>query len=161
MSAPAPRVRFTLAVLSQAGKKVVLLVGAGGLAMSDLISSHFWGRRVKPAGIPFLLEVEKIPSALRLPGGLGCRRRGAALFCELPALSGERLPRSRAANNNRGLDWPWSPIFRSRALLRQGRGRKSAASGVREGGGNLAAERRALSDAADDLPQRPGLAERS
>src|SRR5262245_57832631 len=43
-------------VLAKAGKKVVLLESGPDWQLSDLISSDFWGRRVKPAGIPFLLE---------------------------------------------------------------------------------------------------------
>ena len=44
------------AVLAKAGKKVVLLESGPDWQSSDLISSDFWGRRLKPAGAPFLLE---------------------------------------------------------------------------------------------------------
>ena len=44
------------AVLAKAGKKVVLLEAGPDWQLSDLISSDFWGRRIKPAGPPFLLE---------------------------------------------------------------------------------------------------------
>ena len=79
------------AVLAKAGKKVVVLEQGPDWQLSDLISSDFWGRRVKPAGAPFLLE-GKNPFRLRLPGRLGRRRRGAALFRQFPATAAERLP---------------------------------------------------------------------
>ena len=44
------------AVMAKQGKKVVVLEQGPDWQLSDLISSDFWGRRVKPAGIPFLLE---------------------------------------------------------------------------------------------------------
>ena len=44
-------------VLAKAGKKVVLLEAGPDWQLSDLISSDFWGRRVKPAGPPFLRYV--------------------------------------------------------------------------------------------------------
>ena len=44
------------AVLAKAGKKVVVAGAGPDWQISDLISSDFWGRRVKPAGAPFLLE---------------------------------------------------------------------------------------------------------
>src|SRR6202171_2517442 len=43
-------------VLAKAGKKVVLLESGPDWELSDLISSEIWGRRVKPAGAPFVLE---------------------------------------------------------------------------------------------------------
>jgi len=44
------------AVLAKAGKKVVVLDQGPDWKLSDLISSDFWGRRIKTAGAPFLLE---------------------------------------------------------------------------------------------------------
>src|SRR2546428_13864079 len=44
------------AVLAKAGKKVVLLETGPDWQLSDLVSSDFWGRRIKTAGEPFLLE---------------------------------------------------------------------------------------------------------
>src|SRR5215472_2155031 len=41
-------------VLAKAGKKVVLLEAGPDWQLGDLISSDIWGRRVKPAGPPFL-----------------------------------------------------------------------------------------------------------
>jgi choline dehydrogenase-like flavoprotein len=43
-------------VLTRAGKKVVLLDNGPDWQLTDLISSDIWGRRVKPAGAPVLLE---------------------------------------------------------------------------------------------------------
>src|SRR4029077_15306719 len=44
------------AVLAKAGKKVVLLDNGPDWQLQDLISSEMWGRRIKTAGAPFLLE---------------------------------------------------------------------------------------------------------
>ena len=44
------------AVLAKAGKKVVLLEAGPDWQLDDLISSDIWGRRIKPAGPPFLFE---------------------------------------------------------------------------------------------------------
>src|SRR4249919_657866 len=43
-------------VLAKAGKKVVLLEAGPDWQSTDLISSEMWGRRIRPAGAPFLLE---------------------------------------------------------------------------------------------------------
>ena len=72
------------AVMAKAGKKVVLIEDGPDWQLSDLVSSDIWGRRIKPAGAPFLLE-GKNPVRLRLPGRLGRRRRGAAPLRQLPA----------------------------------------------------------------------------
>src|SRR3989442_1702754 len=44
------------AVLAKAGKKVVLLEQGPDWQLTDLISSDFWGRRIRTAGARFLLE---------------------------------------------------------------------------------------------------------
>ncbi len=44
------------AVLAKTGKKVVVLEQGPDWRLSDLISSDFWGRRIKTAGAPFVLE---------------------------------------------------------------------------------------------------------
>src|SRR5690349_475766 len=44
------------ALLARAGKKVVLLEAGPDWQLGDLISSDIWGRRIKPAGPPFVLE---------------------------------------------------------------------------------------------------------
>ena len=43
------------AVLARAGKKVVVMDNGPDWHTSDLISSDIWGRRIKPAGAPFIL----------------------------------------------------------------------------------------------------------
>ena len=64
------------AVLAKAGKKVVVLEQGPDWQLSDLISSDFWGRRVKPAGAPFLLEGKNPVSATATrPAGAWAERR--------------------------------------------------------------------------------------
>ena len=91
------------AVLAKAGKKVVLLESGPDWQLSDLISSDFWGRRIKTAGAPFLLEGKNAFGYSYQSGwGVG----GAALhyFANLPRL----LPNDFKMKSTfgRGLDWP-------------------------------------------------------
>ena len=44
------------ATLAKAGKKVVVLDNGPDWKNEDLISSEMWGRRIRPAGPPFLHE---------------------------------------------------------------------------------------------------------
>jgi choline dehydrogenase-like flavoprotein len=44
------------ATLAKAGKKVLLLEQGPDWQLTDLISSDMWGRRIRTAGPPFLLE---------------------------------------------------------------------------------------------------------
>ena len=143
------------AVLAKAGKKVVVLEQGPDWQLSDLISSDFWGRRVKPAGAPFLLE-GKNPVSYGYQGGWGVGGAALHYFANFPRLSAERLPdQERAQPGARLADF----LSGCRALLRQGRARHRR-FGRRQGGGDLAAGRRCLSDAADeDLPQRRNLAQ--
>ena len=85
-------------VLTKAGKKVVLIDNGPDWQLSDLISSDIWGRRIKPAGPPVLLEGKE---SVRLcqPGRLGRRRRGAALLRQFPALSADRLQDQKRAQS--------------------------------------------------------------
>ena len=71
------------AVLSKAGKKVVLIDNGPDWQMSDLISSDMWGRRIKPAGPPFILEGKQLAPVV-YHGGWGVG--GAALhwFANVP-----------------------------------------------------------------------------
>ena len=136
-------------VLAKAGKKVVLLEAGPDWQLSDLISSDFWGRRVKPAGTPFLLE-GKNPYGYAYQAGWGVGGAALHYFANFPRLLAERFqgeertqPRPRLADLLCG----------HRAVLRQGCGGHWRVR-RRQGGGNLAAGGRALSDAADeDLPQ--------
>ena len=89
------------AVLAKAGKKVVVLDQGPDWKLSDLISSDFWGRRIKTAGAPFLLEGRNLVSYGYQSGwGVG----GAALhyFANLPRL----LPNDFKikSEHNRALD---------------------------------------------------------
>src|SRR3984885_11187249 len=73
------------AVLAKAGKKVVLLDNGPDWQLTDLISSDIWGRRIKPAGPPFILE-GKVVAPIGYHGGWGVG--GAALhwFANVPRL---------------------------------------------------------------------------
>ncbi len=93
------------AVLAKAGKKVVLLDNGPDWQLTDLISSDIWGRRIKPAGPPFILE-GKVVAPIGYHGGWGVG--GAALhwFANVPRL----LPNDFKikSEHNRSLDWPIS-----------------------------------------------------
>ena len=142
------------AVLAKAGKKVVILEQGPDWQLSDLISSDIWGRRVKPAGAPFLLE-GKNPVSYGYQGGWGVGGAALHYFANFPRL----LPNDFRikSEHDRAHDWPISyqdvaPYYDKVARHRR--------LGRRQGGGNLASGGRALSDAADeDLPQRRGLAQ--
>src|SRR5438094_9777653 len=70
-------------VLSKAGKKVVLLESGPDWQMSDLISSDLWGRRIKPAGGPFLFE-GKNPYGYAYQSGWGVGGAALHYFANLP-----------------------------------------------------------------------------
>ena len=106
------------AVLAKAGKKVVVLEAGPDWQLTDLISSDFWGRRIKPAGAPFLLE-GKNPVRLRLPGRLG--RRAARHCTTSPTSRGffRTISRSRASTAARSIGR--SPIRTSRPTTTRSR----------------------------------------
>lgn len=91
------------AVLAKAGKKVVLLEEGPDWQLKDLISSDFWGRRIKPAGVPFLLE-GKNPMGYAYQAGWGVG--GAALhhFANFPRLL--QADFKIKSEHGRALDWP-------------------------------------------------------
>jgi choline dehydrogenase-like flavoprotein len=93
------------AVMAKAGKKVVMLEAGPDWKLTDLISSDFWGRRIKPAGAPFMLE-GKNPFGYAYQAGWGVG--GAALhhFANFPRL----LPNDFKikSEHGRALDWPIS-----------------------------------------------------
>src|SRR3977135_4027926 len=93
------------AVLAKAGKKVVVLEQGPDWQLSDLISSDFWGRRVKPAGAPFLLE-GKNPVSYGYQGGWGAGGAALHYFANFPRL----LPNDFRikSEHNRAHDWPIS-----------------------------------------------------
>ena len=91
--------------LARAGKKVVLLESGPDWQLTDLISSDIWGRRVKPAGIPFLLE-GKNPYGYAYQAGWGVCGAALHYFANFPRY----LPNDFKvkSEHNRGLDWPIS-----------------------------------------------------
>src|SRR6202051_2290395 len=92
-------------VLAKAGKKVVLLESGPDWELSDLISSEIWGRRIKPAGAPILLE-GKNPMAYAAQGGWGVGGAALPSFATVPRL----LPTDFRikSEHNRAHDWPIS-----------------------------------------------------
>src|SRR5256885_10103649 len=93
------------AVLAKAGRKVVVLETGPDWQLSDLISSDFWGRRIKVAGAPFLLE-GKNPFGYGYQSGWGVGGAALHYFANLPRL----LPNDFKirSEHNRALDWPIS-----------------------------------------------------
>src|SRR5262249_18873544 len=91
------------AVLAKAGKKVVLLESGPNWQSSDLISSDFWGRRLKPAGAPFLLE-GKNPYGYAYQAGWGVGGAPLHYFAKFP----RPWPTDFKVKSEpgRGLDWP-------------------------------------------------------
>jgi choline dehydrogenase-like flavoprotein len=93
------------AVLAKAGKKVVVLETGPDWQLSDLISSDFWGRRLKTAGAPFLLE-GKNPFGYGFQSGWGVGGAALHYFANFPRL----LPNDFKikSEHGRALDWPIS-----------------------------------------------------
>src|SRR5438067_6815795 len=93
------------AVLAKAGKKVVVLEQGPDWQLSDLISSDFWGRRIKPASGPFLLE-GKNPFGYVYQAGWGVGGAALHYFANFPRL----LPNDFRikSEHGRALDWPIS-----------------------------------------------------
>jgi len=93
------------ATLAKAGKKVVVLETGPDWQLSDLVSSDFWGRRIKTAGAPFLLE-GKNPFGYSYQSGWGVGGAALHYFANFPRL----LPNDfkMKSEHNRGLDWPIS-----------------------------------------------------
>jgi choline dehydrogenase-like flavoprotein len=90
-------------VLAKAGKKVVVLETGPDWQLSDLISSEIWGRRVKPAGAPILLD-GKNPMSYSAQGGWGVGGAALHYYANFPRL----LPTDfrMKSEHNRGQDWP-------------------------------------------------------
>ncbi len=72
---------------------------------SDLISSDIWGRRIKPAGAPFILE-GKHPVSMGAQGGWGVGGAALHYFANFPRY----LPNDFRikSEHNRAHDWPIS-----------------------------------------------------
>ncbi|MGA8693329.1 MAG: GMC oxidoreductase [Xanthobacteraceae bacterium] len=90
-------------VLAKAGKKVVLLEAGPDWQLGDMISSDIWGRRIKPAGPPFLLE-GKNPYGYVYQAGWGTGGAALHYFANFPRL----LPNDFKVKSTygKGLDWP-------------------------------------------------------
>src|SRR5579884_3509933 len=93
------------AVLAKAGKKVVVLDNGPDWQLSDLISSDIWGRRIKPAGAPVLLE-GKHPFGYTSQAGWGVGGAAPHYFANFPRY----LPTDFKikSEHNRAHDWPIS-----------------------------------------------------
>jgi len=92
-------------VLARAGKKVVLLDNGPDWQLQDLISSEIWGRRIKPAGAPVLLE-GKHPMGYTSQAGWGVGGAALHYFANFPRY----LPTDFRikSEHNRAHDWPIS-----------------------------------------------------
>ena len=138
-------------VLAKAGKKVVLLEAGPDWQLGDLISSDIWGRRIKPAGAPVLLE-GKNPYGYVYQAGWGTGGAALHYFANFPRL----LPNDFKVKSSygKGLDWPIdysdiAPYWDKVADDVGGRLRRC------QGGRDMASGGKAVSDAANaDLPGR-------
>jgi choline dehydrogenase-like flavoprotein len=92
-------------VLAKAGKKVVVLDNGPDWQLQDLISSEFWGRRIKPAGAPIQLE-GKHPFGYTAQAGWGVGGAALHYFANFPRY----LPTDYKikSEHNRAHDWPIS-----------------------------------------------------
>jgi len=90
-------------VMAKAGKKVVLLESGPDWQLGDLISSDIWGRRIKPAGPPFLLE-GKNPYGYVYQAGWGVGGAALHYFANFPRLMPNDFKVKTA--HGKGLDWP-------------------------------------------------------
>jgi choline dehydrogenase-like flavoprotein len=89
--------------MAKAGKKVVLLEAGPDWQLGDLISSDIWGRRIKPAGPPFLLE-GKNPVAYVYQAGWGVGGAALHYFANFPRLMPNDF--KVKTEHGKGLDWP-------------------------------------------------------
>jgi choline dehydrogenase-like flavoprotein len=92
-------------VLAKAGRKVVVLDNGPDWELSDLISSDIWGRRIKPAGAPVLLE-GKNPFGYTSQAGWGAGGAALHYFANFPRY----LPADYKikSEHDRAHDWPIS-----------------------------------------------------
>ena len=90
-------------VLAKAGKKVVLLDNGPDWQLQDLISSEFWGRRLKPAGAPVLLE-GKHPFGYTSQAGWGVGGAALHYFANFPRLLPDDF--HIKSTHGRAHDWP-------------------------------------------------------
>jgi choline dehydrogenase-like flavoprotein len=92
-------------VLAKAGKKVVLFDNGPDWQLQDLISSEFWGRRIRPAGAPVLLAGNH-PFGYHGQAGWGVGGAALHYFANFPRY----LPTDYKikSEHNRAHDWPIS-----------------------------------------------------
>ena len=90
-------------MLTKAGKKVVLFDNGPDWQLTDLITSDIWGRRIKPAGPPVLLE-GKNPFGYVSQAGWGVGGAALHYFANFPRY----LPTDFKikSEHNRAHDWP-------------------------------------------------------
>jgi choline dehydrogenase-like flavoprotein len=93
------------AVLAKAGKKVAMIEQGPDWQLTDLISSDLWGRRIRTAGAPFLLE-GKNPYGYSGQSGWGVGGAALHYFANFPRL----LPNDFKikSEHGRAQDWPIS-----------------------------------------------------
>ena len=91
------------AVLARAGRRVVVLEQGPDWKLADLTSSDIWGRRIKTAGAPFLLEGRN-PMGYAYQSGWGAGGAALHYFANFPRLL--PLDFKVRSEHNRGLDWP-------------------------------------------------------
>jgi len=91
------------ATLANAGKKVLVLETGPDWQLSDLVSSDMWGRRIKTAGAPFLLE-GKNPMGYSNQSGWGVGGAALHYFANFPRLLENDF--NMKSTYGRGLDWP-------------------------------------------------------
>jgi choline dehydrogenase-like flavoprotein len=91
--------------LSKAGKKVAILEQGPDWQLTDLISSDLWGRRIRTAGAPFLLEGRN-PYGYSGQSGWGVGGAALHYYANFPRL----LPNDFKirSEHGRALDWPIS-----------------------------------------------------
>ena len=92
-------------VLAKAGKKVAILEQGPDWQLTDLISSDLWGRRIRTAGAPFLLEGRN-PYGYSGQSGWGVGGAALHYYANFPRL----LPNDFKirSEHGRALDWPIS-----------------------------------------------------
>jgi choline dehydrogenase-like flavoprotein len=91
------------AVLAKAGKKVVVFDNGPDWKLQELISSEFWGRRIKPAGAPVLLD-GKNPFGYTSQAGWGVGGAALHYFANFPRLLLNDF--KIKSEHNRAHDWP-------------------------------------------------------
>ena len=155
-SGQAPRARFLPPCWRKRARRLWCWSRGRTGSSSDLISSDFWGRRIKPASGPFLLE-GKNPFGYVYQAGWGVGGAALHYFANFPRL----LPNDFKikSEHGRALDWPISysdvaPYYDKVAQDVGVSGDAKAEEFWRPAGA-------ALSHAADEnLPQRRGMAQR-